>query len=821
MIQNLFLTAFRNLKKNKFFSLLNILGLSVGMAVFFLIAQYVRYERSYENFIPNRENIYRVKLETYRNNELVMASAENYPGAGPGLKEELPEVVSFARLYNQGYKNNVIITNKEAKPDPIAFKQKKFLYADSAFLPMMGYPMLKGNAATALAEPYTAVISDKYARMYFGQEDPIGKTLQLQDDDFNNELVKVTGVFKDLPTNTHLKFDILFSYKTLFGRFEGAPERYGTGWFRKDMYVFIQLKPGTNAKVIEARLPTIVDKYKPELKQSQEKDILSLQPVGDIHLKSELAEEPEPNGNDRIVMFMGIIGIFVLVIAWINYVNLSTARAIERAREVGIRKVVGAYKHQLIIQFLTEAALINLLSVVIAFGFVAFALPYFNTLSGLSLDKSFLFQPWFLVLIFMLWIVGTFLSGFYPALVLSSFRPVIVLKGKLRNSSTGILLRKGLVIMQFMASIALIAGTFIVYRQLNYMMNHGLGMNIDQVLVVERPGIADTSRSARNAAVDGFITEAKKTPAITGVAASLTVPGKQREYKATIKRFGSTNDSAIMRVNSMNYDFLDVFKMKLVAGRAFSRDFPQDDDTSVIITESSLRPLGFSNAQDAVGKTLTIPRFGDWKPIVVGVVNDYYQVSLKKPLDPSIFTCTIYGGEFYSLRIQTTDIPKTLEHIRKSWAAAFPGNPFEYFFLDDYFNSQYQNERRFGKLFTSFAILAIIIGCVGLFGLSAFMANQRIKEIGIRKVLGASVADIATMLSKDFISLVAIALLIASPIAWFVMDRWLQDFANRIKIDWWVFVLAGTVALLIALLTVSVQAIKAAIANPVKSLRTE
>jgi len=822
MIRNLLLTAIRNLKKNKFFSLLNILGLAIGMAVFLLIAQYVRFERSYEKFIPNKDNIYRVKLETYRNNDLIMASAENYPGVGPGLKDEIPEVLSYARLYNQGYKNNVIITNKEARPDPIAFKQRKFLYADSSFLPMMGYPMLKGDARNALAEPFTAVISEKYAVMYFGKENPIGKMLHLQDDDFTNELVKVTGVFKNLPLNTHLKFDILFSYKTMFARFEGAPERYGTGWFRKDMYVFVQLGPGTNPKSIEARLPAIVDKYKPDLKQSQQKDVLSLQPIKDIHLKSELAEEPEPNGNARIVFFMSIIGIFVLVIAWINYVNLSTARAIERAKEVGIRKVVGAFRHQLINQFLTEAALVNLLSVIIAFGLVALALPYFDTLSGLSLNQSFLIQPWFLGLVFMLWIGGTFLSGVYPALVLSSFKPVIVLKGKLKNSSTGILLRKGLVIMQFMASIALIAGTFIVYRQLNYMMNHSLGMNIDQVLVLERPGIADTGRTAYNSAIDVFRNESKKHPAITSVSASLTVPGKQREYKVTIKRFGSsTNDSAIMRVNSMDYDFMDVFKMKLLAGRTFSRDFPKDEDTSVIITESSLRPLGFKDPQDSIGKTLNIPRFGDWKPIIAGVVNDYYQVSLKKPLDPSIFFCTIYGGEFYSLRIQTNNISQTREHVRQSWIKAFPGNPFEYFFLDDYFNAQYQNERKFGKLFTSFAILAIIIGCLGLFGLSAFMANQRIKEIGIRKVLGASVADITTMLSKDFIRLVAIAVLVASPVAWFVMDRWLQDFAHRVSISWWVFAVAGMTALLIAVITVSFQAVKAAIANPVKSLRTE
>ncbi len=501
--------------------------------------------------------------------------------------------------------------------------------------------------------------------------------------------------------------------------------------------------------------------------------------------------------------------------------NLSTARAIERAKEVGIRKVVGAFKHQLISQFLVEAALVNLLSVLAAFGIVVLALPYFNALSGLLLSTADLFQPWFLYLVVLLWIVGTFLSGFYPALVLSSFKPVTVLKGKLKNTSTGILLRKGLVVTQFVASIALIAGTFIVYRQLNFMMNHNLGMNIDQVLVLERPGIADTGRTEFNSAIDVFRNEVKKSAAVIGVSASLTVPGKQREYKATIKRQASSTDSAIMRVNSMDYDFMDVFKMKLLAGRKFSRDFPRDEDTSVIITESAVRPLGFKNAEDAVGKVLNIPRFGGWQPIIAGVVNDYYQVSLKKPLDPSIFLCTVYGGEFYSVRMQSKNVAGTIEHVRRSWTKAFPGNPFEYFFLDDYFNAQYQNERKFGKLFTTFSILAIIIGCLGLFGLSAFMANQRVKEIGIRKVLGASAANIATMLSKDFVKLVGISVLIASPVAWFVMDKWLQDFAYRINISWWVFALAGTAALLIAILTVSVQAVKAAVANPVQSLRTE
>ena len=820
MIRNLLISAIRSLKKNKFFSLLNISGLAIGMAVFLLIAQYVQFEKSYENFIPGKENIYRVKLEAYEKNELIMATAENYPGVGPALQTELPEVVSYARLYNMGYKNNVVITNENAKPDRIAFRQRRFLYADSTFLPMMGYIMVTGNAKDALSRPFTAVISENYAKMYFGKEDPIGKTLRLRDDDFVDELVNVTGVFKELPVNTHLKFDVLFSYNSLYPRGDWAVQRYRLGWRRKDMYTFVQLKPGTDPKKTEAKFPAIVARYKPELKESTQRQVLGLQPLKDIHLTSDLTEEPEANGNGRTVFFLGLIGVFVLIIAWINYVNLSTARALERAKEVGIRKVIGAVKRQLVSQFLTEAALVNLLSVLIAWGLAFLSLSSFNRLSGLSLDKSYLVQPWFITLLGILWLVGSLLSGFYPALVLSSFRPIIVLKGKLQTASRGVLLRKGLVVAQFIASIALIAGTFIVYRQLKYMTSRNMGMNINQVMVIERPGIADTSQTVFNLSIDAFRNEVKKDPTILNASSSFTIPGKQREYKTIIKKYGDISDSTTVRFNSMDYDFLDVFKMKLIAGRNFSKEFPNDDDTSVIITEKAAEQLGYKTPQDAIGKTIEIPQFG-WKPIIVGVINDYHQLSLKKPLDPTVIACGMYNGEYYSLRINTANISKTIENVRKAWTTAFPGNPLEYFFLDEYFDRQYASERKFEKLFVTFAVLAIIIGCLGLFGLSAYTASQRIKEIGIRKVLGASVPDITKMLSKDFLKLVIIAIVIASPIAWWVMSKWLEDFAYRVNISWWIFVAAGALALMIAMLTVSFQAIKAAIANPIKSLRTE
>lgn len=821
MIRNLFLSAFRALRKNAFFSSLNILGLAIGMSVFLLIAQYVYFETSYEKFIRHDDRIYRVALTTYVNNELVFSSAENYPGVGPALVQELPEVQSYARLYNLGYKNNVIITNEDAKPEPVAFKHRRFLYADSSFLPMMGYTMIAGDPKTALAQPNSAVISQTYATLYFGESDPIGKSLRMQDDDFANELVTVTGVVEDLPANTHLKFDVLFSYKTLLARGDWAPRRYHESWQRKDMYTFVLLHPEADVQGLESKFPAIIDKYNPALKERNQKDILSLQPLHDIHLTSSLAEEPEANGDERIVLFMGLIGVFVLVIAWINYINLATAKAMERANEVGVRKVMGAFKAQLVSQFMVEAILINLISLIAAFGLVALVLPSFNQLSGLSLTFGYLMQPWFFAVLTGVWLVGSILSGFYPAFVLSSFKPVVVLKGKMRNSRRGLVLRKSLVVLQFVASIALISGTLIVYDQLNYMMDQDIGMNVDQVLVIERPGIAQRDREAFNSSIDVFRNELSAIPAVGVVTTSITIPGKQREYKAVVKKYGGNDDDAVaVRFNSMDYNFISVFQMKLLAGRAFSEDFTNDRDTSAIITESASRLLGFEKPEDAIGQTLAIPQFR-WNPIVVGVVNDYHQVSLKNPLDPTLFYCTPYGGEFYSMPVKTTALPETIQSIKAAWTKAFPGNPFEYFFLDDYFNQQYENEMKFGKLFTTFSGFAILVGCIGLFGLSAFTANQRTKEIGIRKVLGSTVRGIFILLSKEYLKLILVSLALAVPLVYFVMSDWVQSFPYRISIQFTVFLIAGISVLVIALLTISYQTLRAAHTNPVNSLRYE
>jgi len=823
MIKSYFRIGWRNLVRNKGFSFINIGGLSIGMASFLLIMLYVNFENSYEDFVPNRSLIYRVTLTKYVNGEQVQSSAENYPSVGPTLAAAFPEIASYARLYNLGYKNNVVITNEEAQPQPIAINQRKFLYADSAFLPMMGYHLLMGNVVTALAEPNSAVLTQRLARLYFGDADPLGKTLRMHDDDNNDELVKVTGVIKEIPANTHLKFDVLFSYRTLNRRNGKRPgyalERFEQTWQRNDMYTLVQVRPGTNARELEAKFPALVQARNPKLKERHQNDILSLQPLADIHLTSHVAEEPELNGDERIVNFLWIIGFFVLVIAWVNYINLSTAKAMERAREVGVRKVMGAFKFQLVRMFLAEAALVYLFSILLAVTAVSIAMPAFNSLSGLSLDVSYLIRPWFLELLGILWIGGAIFSGFYPAVILSSFKPISTLKGKLTKSVSGVYLRKSLVVFQFMASVILIAGTLIVFKQLNFLMSRDIGMNIDQVLVIERPGIGP-HRTGFNSAVESFHGELKKNPDIQFVTGSHTIPGKQREDKDIVKRYGTSDDQNItVRNNSMDYEFMDVFQMKLLAGRGFSKSYIKDPDTSVLITESASRLLGFKSPEDAIGQTLSLD--WPWNPIVVGVVNDYHQISLKKSLEPGLFYCDPYEGEFYSIRLTTKHLPQAIDHIKASWEKAFPGNPFDYFFLDDYFNQQYKNERRFGALFTTFASLALMIGCLGLLGLSAYTAMQRTKEIGIRKVLGSTVGEIFFLLSKEYLKLVLLSIFLAVPLVYVVMSAWIQSFAYRAPITGVVFIEAGVAVLLISLLTVSFQTLRAATANPMESLRSE
>ncbi|MFA0960195.1 ABC transporter permease [Roseivirga sp. BDSF3-8] len=824
MIRNYFRSAIRNLGKNKFYSLINIFGLAVGIAGFLLIAQYVYFELSYDRFHENAEQIYRVQLNQYRNGELSLASAENYPGAGPALKEEIPEVLNYTRLYNMGFKNNIIISNEDAPNGPIKFKMDKFLYADSSFFNVFSFPLIKGDPEAALAKPKTAVVSESYAKKFFGDEDPIGQVLRLRDDDFNDESCMVTGVFKDIPQNSHLKFDVLFSYQTLYSRGDWARERYDLTWDRKDFYTYILVEEGTDPAYLATKFSDIINKYSPGLEERQRRDEFVLQPLEDIHLYSDLVEEAEANGNAKVVYISLLIGIFILIIAYINYINLSTARAMERSREVGVRKAIGAIKTQLVKQFLFESLLINFFAIIVSIILMNLVLPLFNELTGLGFSYGeFWGQGWLYLLIFGLLLIGTILSGLYPALVLSSFKPTSVLKGALTKSKHGIRLRQGLVVFQFAAAIVLVAGTAIVYQQMQFVLEKDLGFNMERTLVLERPSVRPRDWAAQENSMDQFKTELLRNSAIENVSGVNFVMGNPRNFKVNLRKYGASEDEMQpVRVNGVDFNYFEMFEIDVLAGRTFSEKYSNDMDTSLILNESAAKLLGFESAKAAAGETIVLSAGGQNYPmIVVGVVNDFHQSSLKESVEPLVFSVSSFLSEYYTLKVKEENLPQTLAYVEDTWRKVFPGNPFSYFFLDDYFNRQYQNDKRFSKIVQVFAVLAFFIGGLGLLGLSAFTAQQRTKEIGIRKVLGASVTSIVLLLSRDFIKLILLSIALAIPVAYFLMDDWLNSYANRIQIGAGIFIIAGFFSLGIAWLTVSWQSVKAAVADPVDSVKSE
>jgi putative ABC transport system permease protein len=538
-----------------------------------------------------------------------------------------------------------------------------------------------------------------------------------------------------------------------------------------------------------------------------------------------LADEAEVNGNARVVYFLLVIAGFILIIAWINYINLSTARSMERGREVGVRKTLGAFQPQLIKQFLFESLLVNLLAITIACGLVSLLLPVFNELAGLQFFLgTFWSQSWLWSLLAGLFLVSSLLSGLYPALVLASFRPALVLKGNLRTTKHGILLRQTLVVFQFAAAIALIAGTAIVYLQVQYMLKEDLGFNMEQTLVLERPSIQPEDEDVQKNQYEQFKNELLRSSAIQQVSGVSYIMGSSRTFKYTFRKYGERAEEAQpIRINGVDYNFFAMFKMDLLAGRAFSKEHTTDLDTAIVITESAVKMLGFNHVREAIGSTLTFKGLDsqDNHRVIIGVVNDFHQASLKEAAEPLIFFPSSSGSEYVTMKVSPQDLPRTIEFVQATWNKVFPGNPFSYFFLDDYFNRQYQMDQRFSQLIRIFTVLALFIAGLGLLALSAFAVQQRTKEIGIRKVLGASASSIMLLLSRDFIRPIVIAIVVAVPLTYFVMNQWLNSYASRIQIGAEVFIVTGLFALLVAWLTVSWQAIKAASANPVNSLRKE
>jgi len=778
---------------------LNILGLAIGVASSLLILQYVKDELSYDDFHEHAENIYRVQYDFVRGGETVFQSATAFPKVAPAMLAEYPEIENACRLYLR-YGGGVV------RYENMAIKEDNVFTVDQQFFEMFSYPLLQGDRKTVLREPNTAVIEEETARKYFGDADPMGKRIRFG----NEEEYEITGVISS-PENSHLKFTLLLSYPTMT-RIVGEDFETAWGWY--DFYNYIQLKPGTDPKALQAKFPQLVEKYGGA--EESKAVIFSLQHLPDIHLYSNLIQEARVNGSGRSVYFLMIIAFFILVIAWVNYVNLATARAIERAKEVGVRKSIGAGRFQLIAQFMGEAFVINFVAVLLALALLNLAIPVFNSLSGKSLDNSVLSEPTTWYTLGGLYILGSVISGLYPAFVLSSYQAARVLKGSMKNSSEGVLLRKSLVVIQFAASVILIAGTAIVYQQLEFMENRDLGIDINGTVVINAPEITDAK--TYESQYNSFRNEIAQHPGIVSMTSATEIPGNLIYWTNGSKRIGGDQEvpNTIMYRVGIDHDFFTTFGNTLLSGRYFSKEFTADS-ASVILNRKAIEILGFKNPDEAVNGKV---RIGRDTLTVVGVVENYHQEGLKNDFRQTAFTLRPYNHNYFALKING-DAGQTLAFLKERYAEMFPGNPFGYFFLDSFFNRQYKQDKQFGKVFGFFALLAIFVASLGLFGLASFTAAQRTKEIGIRKVLGSSVTNILMLLSKDFLRLVIVANAIAIPLVWMLMNRWLDGFAFRIEIGAGVFVVSALITIVVAVTTVSFQSVKAAVINPVKSLRYE
>jgi putative ABC transport system permease protein len=812
MLQNHLRLAWRGLIKRKGYSALNILGLAIGITCCLLIFQYVAFERSYDNFQQNTGRIVRLRLDAWQKGKLAWQSATVYPAIAPAMKKEFPEVENYCRLIDA----NFLLANDRNQNK---IRETKGYYADPAALDMLGVRLIEGNPATALDGPYKIVLSEATAKKYFGQEDPLGKRLTVKEGDRIS--LEVTGVFREYPANSHLILHHLISYTTqdaeiAKGGDSTRPAETAWGWY--DFYAYVQLKPGTDWHQLQAKMPAFCDRHLNNLdwrKKNNIKNELFLIPLTDIHLYSNSNQEAEVNGNGKSVGFLFLISFFIIVIAWVNYTNLATARSLERAKEVGVRKVLGAARRDLIIQFLAESLLLNVIALAIALVAAILLTRPFNSLIG-SEGSSFSLPTDYTLLFLGLFFTGTLLSGIYPAFVLSGYHPIVVLKGLFKNTSRGLILRKGLIIGQFTVSVILITGTILVYQQVQYMRRQQLGVNINQTLVLQ--AATSPQDSVYRNVLQPFKASLMQQSSVKSVAASSNVMGQEIYWTNSIIRVGDNAKAAVTLYHlGIDYDFLPAYDLHPVAGRNFSKSF-STDDKAVLVNEKAADLLGFKDAAAAIGGKL---KRGNDTLHIVGVVPNFHQQGLQKAVDPMLILLRPEIRSYYSVKISTDQVQQTIAGIEKTWNRYFPEDPFNYFFLDESFNEQYKADTRFGAVFGLFAALAILIACFGLLGLSAYNVLQRTKEIGVRKVLGATERSLVFLLSREFLYLVLLSLVIAIPVTWLVMHNWLQDFAYRISIEWWVFLLGGALALLIALATVGFQALRAAAANPVKSLRTE
>lgn len=824
MIKNYFKIAWRNLSRNKVSSVINITGLAVGLACVLFIGMYVRDELSYDRFFKNAYRIYRVNLDGKMGNEAYLLG-HTPPPVGAALKDNFSEIESYARIFMPGNE----IVHYEYLGQKKSLTEKKLLAVDSNFLQLLTYPLLEGDAATCLRGANSIVLTEKAAKKYFGSSPAIGKTLIF--DEYAKPFV-VTAVLKDLPTQATLQFDMLQSTESI-----PSIKRFSWSWVWLQMGTYVKLKDNVpndaaSIKRLEAKFPAMVNQQAvsafnrigqpwADFKKKGGKLDLLLQPIADLHLHSANVGTRYFNPGDiKYVYIFSAIALFIILLACINFMNLSTAQAARRAKEVGIRKVLGSARKQLIGQFIAEAILYCLFAALVAIVIVAVTLPAFNQLAEKSLSIGVLFNLKSVVAILSLIFITGLLAGSYPAFFLTSLKPVSVLKGSgIFKNSSGFLMRNALVVFQFTVSTVLIICTIIVYKQLRYTQTKDLGFDKENVLVIQNAErLGESQESLRQ--------ELLRLPQVISASVASGIPTQNKfadtyipELEAGAVKSGENN--ILLSSFIVDEAFSPTLKLKMIAGRNFSKDFT--DSASVVINESAARQIGWKNP---IGKTMTYPGGNNRQFKVVGVVKDFNVESLHDQVAPfALFykTSKTYGSNtsFITVRIKPGDYAATINSIQNKWKSFMPDNPFEYSFLDAEFDSLYRADQTIGQVFSVFTFLSLTVACLGLLGLAIYTAQRRTKEISIRKVLGASIENVVTMLSKDFLKLIVIASILSFPIAWYAMDKWLQDFAYRTQVSWWVFSLAAGITLIIALATISFQSVKAALTNPIKSLRSE
>lgn len=810
MLKNNIKIGWRNLWRNKSFTAINLGGLALGMAVFILIMEYVSFEWSYNRFNKNFKQLYRASV-FHKNNK----TGDYYlaPGMAPLIKNNIPGVAKIVRIADGLGRGVVTVRHKGGKGDAVSsFREKNVSFTDDGFFKVFSFPLIAGDASLKL--PQSVAISNSIAHKYFGDTNAIGQIL-IVSNQFGTTNYTVTGVFTDFPEQSDIKADILLSLKTL----ESAAFRNHNDWADPNgtgsgyAFLYLLLNNTSSSDLLAAQITAYFHKMMPDSKDDQ----ISLQPIKNLHLAPNFSYNYQTYGSTVLVISLLSIAIIILIVAWVNYINLSTAQALNRAREVGVRKILGAGKRQVIGLQFVETCLLMFMSIAGALFLIRMIQPLYNNFIGHILSLSVLNNGWFWLMTVVLIVGGTLIAGIYIALILSSFNPLKTLKGKAAVTIAGVSLKKGLVVFQFTVSVFFIIGTITLYRQLNFMQTSDLGFSTQQLVVITGPELANSGAAAAS-----FKNDLSAMPFVIKYSSSNNVPGQGYNFSTQgITKLSSKPGDDKKGYNMLIVDdkYFDTYGIKIKEGTVFTPVMASQGWSKikkVILNQAAVKQLGFKDKEQVVGQQI---KWGD-NYEVVGVVKDYHHFSLHTLIEPMIFLPAV-GTGYFTVKMDAANMVEKIIRIRTLYQQTFPGEPFNYSFVDETFDQQYKNEYKMGQLFISSAGIAIFIACLGLFGLAAYAAKQRTKEIGIRKVLGATVINITALLSGDFIKLVIIAVLIASPLSWFTMQKWLQSFAYHINMQLWIFMFAGMVIALIAFATISFQAIKAALANPVKSLRSE